>query len=143
MSALKSKPVSAPPESGFLRLDRKAIHLPSGDHRGLPSAPALTMKRRAGCDPSAGADQIVECSGEKLAICCWTVNRIVRPSGEISASRMSFRRMMSAGVIGPPAAAVWQAPGRGDAAMRRTADAASSQDFITGSSRLSGRRCEA
>ena len=52
-----------------------------------------------------GADQIVECSGEKLAICCWTVNSTVRPSGEIRTSRMSFRRMMSAGVIGPPASA--------------------------------------
>ena len=65
VSVLNSKPVSAPPLSGFLRLERNAIHFPSGDQRGLSSAPALTMKRRAGALPSAGTDQMVECSGEK------------------------------------------------------------------------------
>jgi len=60
------------------------------------------------------------------------VNRIVRPSGEISASRMSRSFMMSAGMIGPPLSAPGGRSGAecDRAGMMRSAQAAIKVRFI-------------
>ena len=42
------------------RLERKAILVPSGDHRGVPSRFGPVVKRRGGEDTSAAANQIEE-----------------------------------------------------------------------------------
>jgi len=55
----KAKLVPLSLTSGLGRLDRKAIHLPSGDQCGALSTPALTMNGRATALPSDGTVQIV------------------------------------------------------------------------------------
>jgi muconolactone delta-isomerase len=60
--------------------ESKAIHLPSGDHSGLPLNPALMSVRLIGFVPSALQTQISELP--ELS----EMKAILRPSGEIRCS---------------------------------------------------------
>src|SRR3546814_20169805 len=73
---------------------------PSGDHCGLPSSAEPVVSRCAGDFPSEATIHMSDRTGLWLASVGWVTYRMWRPSGELSASLMSVRPMMSSGLTG-------------------------------------------